>query len=60
MMFRYHVSAFSEGNLVICCYIRFISIPKDMGTFNCGAFVAGIVKVRQFVSCQYVIAFCYN
>ncbi|CAF2137230.1 unnamed protein product [Brassica rapa] len=23
---------------------RFISIPKDMGTFNCGAFVAGIVK----------------
>ncbi|WZZ21536.1 hypothetical protein YC2023_122923 [Brassica napus] len=22
-----------------------ISIPKDMGTFNCGAFVAGIVKV---------------
>ncbi|KAG1366610.1 hypothetical protein COCNU_13G004000 [Cocos nucifera] len=24
---------------------RFISIPKDMGTFNCGAFVAGIVKV---------------
>ncbi|XP_008797252.1 trafficking protein particle complex subunit 5 isoform X2 [Phoenix dactylifera] len=26
---------------------RFISIPKDMGTFNCGAFVAGIVKVRM-------------
>lgn len=24
---------------------RFISIPKDMGTFNCGAFVAGIVRV---------------
>ncbi|CAN7067242.1 unnamed protein product [Brassica rapa subsp. trilocularis] len=24
---------------------RCISIPKDMGTFNCGAFVAGIVKV---------------
>ncbi|KAI8031762.1 Trafficking protein particle complex subunit 5, partial [Camellia lanceoleosa] len=23
---------------------RFISIPKDMGTFNCGAFVAGIVR----------------
>ncbi|KAL0404001.1 UNVERIFIED_CONTAM: Trafficking protein particle complex subunit [Sesamum radiatum] len=23
---------------------RFISIPKDMGAFNCGAFVAGIVK----------------
>uniref|UniRef100_M4DV53 Trafficking protein particle complex subunit n=1 Tax=Brassica campestris TaxID=3711 RepID=M4DV53_BRACM len=23
---------------------RFISSPKDMGTFNCGAFVAGIVK----------------
>ncbi|PPR98165.1 hypothetical protein GOBAR_AA22487 [Gossypium barbadense] len=23
---------------------RFISIPKDMGTFHCGAFVAGIVK----------------
>ncbi|KAJ6958253.1 hypothetical protein NC653_040026 [Populus alba x Populus x berolinensis] len=22
----------------------FISIPKDMGTFNCGAFVAGIVR----------------
>ncbi|KAF4347924.1 hypothetical protein G4B88_007834 [Cannabis sativa] len=29
------------------CYLltyRFISIPKDMGTFNCGAFVAGIVR----------------
>ncbi|KAL8145302.1 hypothetical protein AgCh_003480 [Apium graveolens] len=24
---------------------RFISVPKDMGTFNCGAFVAGIVRV---------------
>ncbi|KAL8474575.1 hypothetical protein ACS0TY_030435 [Phlomoides rotata] len=23
---------------------RFISIPKDMGAFNCGAFVAGIVR----------------
>eukprot|EP00252_Welwitschia_mirabilis_P020453 TRINITY_DN5018_c0_g1_i3.p1 TRINITY_DN5018_c0_g1~~TRINITY_DN5018_c0_g1_i3.p1 ORF type:complete len:214 (+),score=42.10 TRINITY_DN5018_c0_g1_i3:328-969(+) len=23
---------------------RFISVPKDMGNFNCGAFVAGIVK----------------
>ncbi|CAN6337247.1 unnamed protein product, partial [Urochloa humidicola] len=23
---------------------RFISVPKDMGAFNCGAFVAGIVK----------------
>ncbi|KAF9616555.1 hypothetical protein IFM89_030322 [Coptis chinensis] len=23
---------------------RFISVPKDMGTFNCGAFAAGIVK----------------
>ncbi|KAK1293631.1 hypothetical protein QJS10_CPB17g00224 [Acorus calamus] len=23
---------------------RFISVPKDMGTFNCGAFVAGIVR----------------
>ncbi|KAI8559558.1 hypothetical protein RHMOL_Rhmol04G0183700 [Rhododendron molle] len=23
---------------------RFISIPKDKGTFNCGAFVAGIVR----------------
>ncbi|KAK4858140.1 hypothetical protein QYF36_011610 [Acer negundo] len=23
---------------------RFISIPKDMGTFNCGAFAAGIVR----------------
>ncbi|WRX33336.1 Transport protein particle (TRAPP) component - like 3 [Theobroma cacao] len=23
---------------------KFISIPKDMGTFNCGAFVAGIVR----------------
>ncbi|KAF8407237.1 hypothetical protein HHK36_006364 [Tetracentron sinense] len=28
---------------------RFISIPKDMGTFNCGAFVAGIVRVTVFV-----------
>lgn len=26
-------------------HFRFISIPKDMGAFNCGAFVAGIVKV---------------
>ncbi|XP_052481908.1 uncharacterized protein LOC105783962 isoform X2 [Gossypium raimondii] len=26
---------------------RFISIPKDMGTFHCGAFVAGIVKGQQ-------------
>eukprot|EP00243_Klebsormidium_subtile_P003051 TRINITY_DN16191_c0_g1_i1.p1 TRINITY_DN16191_c0_g1~~TRINITY_DN16191_c0_g1_i1.p1 ORF type:complete len:196 (+),score=26.48 TRINITY_DN16191_c0_g1_i1:248-835(+) len=23
---------------------RFISVPKDMGQFNCGAYVAGIVK----------------
>eukprot|EP00850_Spirogloea_muscicola_P021855 SM000265S09776 [mRNA] locus=s265:166499:168643:+ [translate_table: standard] len=23
---------------------RFISVPRDMGSFNCGAFVAGIVK----------------
>eukprot|EP00271_Cylindrocystis_brebissonii_P008640 TRINITY_DN23109_c0_g1_i1.p1 TRINITY_DN23109_c0_g1~~TRINITY_DN23109_c0_g1_i1.p1 ORF type:complete len:198 (+),score=38.68 TRINITY_DN23109_c0_g1_i1:470-1063(+) len=23
---------------------RFISVPKDMGSFNCGAFVAGVVK----------------
>lgn len=27
-------------------HFRFISIPKDMGAFNCGAFVAGIVRVR--------------
>lgn len=27
-------------------YGRFISIPKDMGAFNCGAFVAGIVRVH--------------
>ncbi|KAJ8551786.1 hypothetical protein K7X08_021801 [Anisodus acutangulus] len=26
---------------------RFISIPKDTGAFNCGAFVAGIVRVSQ-------------
>ncbi|KAI3423730.1 uncharacterized protein J3R85_010724 [Psidium guajava] len=26
---------------------RFISIPKDMGTFNCGAFVAGIVRALR-------------
>jgi hypothetical protein len=26
---------------------RFISVPKDMGQFNCGAYVAGIVKVRM-------------
>ncbi|KAF9662770.1 hypothetical protein SADUNF_Sadunf18G0088800 [Salix dunnii] len=30
------------AELSLCC--RFISIPKDMGTFNCGAFVAGIVR----------------
>lgn len=30
---------------IISTYCRFISIPKDMGTFNCGAFVAGIVRV---------------
>ncbi|CAK9231652.1 unnamed protein product [Sphagnum troendelagicum] len=23
---------------------RYISVPKDMGAFNCGAFVAGVVK----------------
>ena len=28
------------------CLDSFISVPKDMGTFNCGAFVAGIVKVE--------------
>lgn len=33
----------SLNNLII--YLRFISIPKDMGAFNCGAFVAGIVRV---------------
>ncbi|KAJ8565037.1 hypothetical protein K7X08_001497 [Anisodus acutangulus] len=31
----------SEKELLIN---RFISIPKDMGAFNCGAFVAGIVR----------------
>ena len=28
-------------------YYRFISVPKDMGAFNCGAYVAGIVKVSK-------------
>jgi hypothetical protein len=28
------------------CLNSFISVPKDMGAFNCGAFVAGIVKVE--------------
>ena len=31
----------SENELLVN---RFISIPKDMGTFNCGAFVARIVR----------------
>ncbi|KAA3489942.1 trafficking protein particle complex subunit 5-like isoform X1 [Gossypium australe] len=31
-------------NQLVCLHCRFISIPKDMGTFNCGAFVAGIVR----------------
>lgn len=31
----------SEKELLIN---RFISVPRDMGTFNCGSFVAGIVK----------------
>ncbi|KAF9598081.1 hypothetical protein IFM89_024192 [Coptis chinensis] len=29
---------------IFALLILFISVPKDMGTFNCGAFVAGIVK----------------
>ncbi|MBA0657959.1 hypothetical protein Goklo_010211, partial [Gossypium klotzschianum] len=31
----------SEKDLLVN---KYISIPKDMGTFNCGAFVAGIVR----------------
>ncbi|KAK8513584.1 hypothetical protein V6N12_052762 [Hibiscus sabdariffa] len=31
----------SEKDLLVN---KFISVPKDMGTFNCGAFVAGIVR----------------
>ncbi|KAK5830186.1 hypothetical protein PVK06_013980 [Gossypium arboreum] len=31
----------SEKDLLVN---KFISIPRDMGTFNCGAFVAGIVR----------------
>ncbi|XP_020530657.1 uncharacterized protein LOC110008319 isoform X3 [Amborella trichopoda] len=30
----------------------FISIPYDMGTFNCGAFVAGIVRGFLDVECS--------
>lgn len=33
---------------------RFISIPKDMGAFNCGAFVAGIVRVCTVNRTDYV------
>eukprot|EP00850_Spirogloea_muscicola_P010501 SM000062S19887 [mRNA] locus=s62:138655:140841:- [translate_table: standard] len=29
---------------------RFVSVPRDMGSFNCGAFVAGIVKAQIFLS----------
>ncbi|KAF9607733.1 hypothetical protein IFM89_000080, partial [Coptis chinensis] len=29
---------------IFALLILFISVPKDMGTFNCGAFAAGIVK----------------
>ncbi|RAL37732.1 hypothetical protein DM860_000426 [Cuscuta australis] len=33
---------------------RFISIPKDMGAFNCGAFAAGIVRVCSVSRTVYV------
>ena len=50
--YMYFFSAYELFHLSCGPYInnfsgdfRFISIPKDMGTFNCGAFVAGIVRV---------------
>ena len=28
---------------------RFVSVPQGMGAFNCGTFVAGIVKVKNYL-----------
>ncbi|CAI0394910.1 unnamed protein product [Linum tenue] len=41
---RFYLEKFNHGTLIDHNVRRFISIPKDMGTFNCGAFVAGIVR----------------
>jgi len=34
----------SDANLLVN---RYVSVPRDMGHLNCGAYVAGIVKVRH-------------
>ena len=34
----------SDANLLVN---KYVSVPKDMGHLNCGAYVAGIVKVIQ-------------
>ncbi|KAG6427778.1 hypothetical protein SASPL_112025 [Salvia splendens] len=48
----------SEKELLVNrLYARFISIPKDMGAFNCGAFVAGIVRVRTALDKAFQIIF---
>ena len=44
-------------------YYRFISVPKDMGAFNCGAYVAGIVKVLKLNICvltNHLFCFLYS
>lgn len=33
----------SDANLLVN---KYVSVPRDMGHLNCGAYVAGIVKVR--------------
>ena len=34
----------SDANLLVN---KYVSVPRDMGHLNCGAYVAGIVKVRS-------------
>ena len=34
----------SDANLLVN---RYVSVPRDMGHLNCGAYVAGIVKVHR-------------
>ena len=37
----------SDANLLVS---KYVSVPRDMGHLNCGAYVAGIVKVRYQIA----------
>ena len=39
----------SDANLLVN---KYVSVPRDMGHLNCGAYVAGIVKVRYHTECE--------